>query len=162
MGCGAGSVQRRSDTSLIRSRASFGSAAGTALVGVPVSVPLHDMRKRSGRLDADREREYLDSIRNAITYAGQFAGKSAAWIENARSQIAPTSLTSLALSTNPECSTPMIAPESISTECGGGRSGGPGGGSCGSIVCATTIKVNGQVTGCSGGCGDCSIVTVCG
>ena len=136
------------------------TAEGTGLVGLKVSVPLHDMRRASGRRDADREREYLDSIRNAITRAGHYAGKSEAWIANARSQIESTSLTSLASSTTSDCSGLYIAPEQISMECGGG--GGGGGGGCGTIVCATTQKKDGKVTGCGGGCGDCSIVTVCG
>ena len=37
-----------------------------------------------------------------------------------------------------------------------------GGGGCGTIVCATPTKRNGQIVGCGGGCGGCSILTVCG
>ena len=151
-------------------------------VGLRVAVPMHDLRlaKWVGR-ELEREAEYIQSIRGAIRQAGQFAGKSEAWIVNAQDQVGTHSL--LDTSAHPlsaelnlrrckettvlkplvdfergaETSLMLSGGATVAPECGGYGARG-----CGSIVCATPIRRDGKVVGCGNGCGGCAIVTVCG
>jgi len=119
-----------------------------------VSVPFHDLRRENRDAAKSLSAEYLLSVQNAVETWGRLNGKTEEWIRTNRASL----YVGGTLSYSFECG--ALDQRMIMPECG---SGSPvGGGSCGKIVCASTIRKGGKVSGCGGGCGDCSIVTVCG